>query len=98
MLVILDKRPLTWKDFKNFLRHKAKKFSPENLITNLCIEKKATKFDHKDEVLIVKNNNTENKFTYHALKPTNKPYKNNNFLVKKNHNHNKIENPSRLQN
>lgn len=38
MASIIEKLPTTWKDFKNYLKHKTKEMSLENLIKRLCIE------------------------------------------------------------
>lgn len=46
-----------WKDFKNSLRHKTKKFSLEILITPLRIEEEAHKYDQKEEENIVPKKN-----------------------------------------
>ena len=35
---IIEKLPLAWKDYKNYLKHKRKKMSIEDLIIRLCIE------------------------------------------------------------
>ena len=35
---IIEKLPPTWKDFKNYLKHKRKEMSIEDLIIRLCIE------------------------------------------------------------
>ena len=36
---IIEKLPLTWKDFKNYLKHKRNEMSIEDLIIRLCIKK-----------------------------------------------------------
>ena len=36
---IIEKLPSGWKDFKNYLKHKRKEMSMEDLIVRLCIEK-----------------------------------------------------------
>ena len=36
---IIEKLPPTWKDFKNYLKHKRKEMSIEYLVIRLCIEK-----------------------------------------------------------
>ena len=36
--VIIDKLPLAWKDFKNYLKHKRKEMSMEGLVVRLRIE------------------------------------------------------------
>ena len=35
---VIDKLPPTLKDFKNYLKHKRKEMSMENLVVRLCIE------------------------------------------------------------
>ena len=35
---IIEKLPLTWKDFKNYLKHKRKEMKIEDLIVRLRIE------------------------------------------------------------
>jgi len=42
IVVIIDKFPLNWKNFKNILKHKNKEFSLESLITRLQIEADVT--------------------------------------------------------
>ena len=37
--IVIEKLPLTWKDFKNYLKHKRKEMSMEDLVVKLCIEK-----------------------------------------------------------
>ncbi|KAA0058879.1 uncharacterized protein E5676_scaffold1607G00590 [Cucumis melo var. makuwa] len=50
LAVIIDKLPPLWKDFKNTLRHKTKKFSLKSLIMRLRIEEEARKHDKREEV------------------------------------------------
>ena len=35
---VIEKLPLAWKDFKNYLKHKRNKMSMEDLVVRLCIE------------------------------------------------------------
>ena len=38
VVVVIEKLPLAWKDFKNFLRHKRMEMNMEDLVVRLCIE------------------------------------------------------------
>ncbi|RZB91539.1 Retrovirus-related Pol polyprotein from transposon TNT 1-94 [Glycine soja] len=95
VVVIIDKLPPGWKDFKNLLRHKTKEFPLESLLTRLHIEEEAHRQDRKDEVLVVSHNNTKRKNTGAVLKPIGKNFKNQNRNVSNTSNRNK--NPPRVQ-
>ena len=66
--VIIEKLPPLWKDFKNTLRPKTKKFSLESLITRLRMEEEARKHDQKEEI-----NTIPRKKSTTVLKPDLKP-------------------------
>ncbi|TYK10946.1 uncharacterized protein E5676_scaffold107G00290 [Cucumis melo var. makuwa] len=67
-IFIIEKLPPLWKDFKNTLRPKTKKFSLESLITRLRMEEEARKHDQKEEV-----NTIPRKKSTTVLKPDLKP-------------------------
>ncbi|XP_062075752.1 uncharacterized protein LOC133779869 [Humulus lupulus] len=75
VVVLIDKFPPSWKDFKNVLRHKTKELSLESLIIHLHINEEAKKQDQKEEVLVVSNSNPK-KSTPAFLKPNGKNFKN----------------------
>ncbi|KAF1866367.1 hypothetical protein Lal_00024377 [Lupinus albus] len=81
-----------WKDFKNVLRHKTKKYSLEYLITHLRIEEETRRQDQKYEVLFVSNISTKKKFLGAVLKPNDNNFKN------QNRNENKAMNIGRNKN
>ena len=45
--LILEKLPPAWKYFKNYLKHKRKEISMEDLVVTLCIEEDKRRFDKK---------------------------------------------------
>ena len=45
--VIIEKLPLAWKDFKNYIKHKGKEMSIEDLIIRLRIEEDNMGFEKK---------------------------------------------------
>lgn len=47
MIVIIEKRPPMWKDFKNCLKYKCKKMNIEKFIVQLRIEKDNRKSDKR---------------------------------------------------
>ena len=49
IVVMIDKLPPGWKDFKNQLSHKTKEFSIESLISRLRIEEESRRQDQKEE-------------------------------------------------
>ena len=93
IVVVIDKLPSTWKDFKNNLRQKTKEFV--SLITQLRIEEEARKQELNEEMFVVSNNNTKKKFVGGVQKPNGKQFKNQNQNrpANKNSNRNKNENP-----
>ena len=38
VVAVIEKLPPAWKDFKNYLKHKRKEMSMEDLVVRLCIE------------------------------------------------------------
>ena len=44
---VIEKLPLTWKDFKNYLKDKRKEMSMEDLVVRLPIEEDNRRFDKK---------------------------------------------------
>ena len=50
VVVIIDKLPPLWKDFKNTLRHKTNELSLESLIKHLRIEEEVRRHDQKEKV------------------------------------------------
>lgn len=77
VVVLIDKLPPSWKDFKKISRHKSMKFFLKSLITRLRIEEEAKKQDQKEEVFVISSNNTK-KSTNASLKPNAKNFKNQN--------------------
>ena len=52
---LIEKLPLSWKKFKNYLKHKRKELSMENLALRLRIEednRKGDKISHKFEAKV----------------------------------------------
>ena len=46
-IAIIEKLPPTWKDFKNYLKHKRKEMSIEDLIIRLCIKEDNKRFEQR---------------------------------------------------
>ena len=44
---VIKKLPPAWKDFKNYLKHKRKEMSMEDLVVRLCIEEDNRRSDKK---------------------------------------------------
>ena len=47
VVVVIEKLPLAWKDFKNCLKHKRKEMRMKDLVVKLCIEEDNRGFDKK---------------------------------------------------
>ena len=47
VVTIIEKLPPTWKDFKNYLKHRRKEMSIEDLIIRLCIKEDNRGFEKK---------------------------------------------------
>ena len=59
---IIEKLPLGWKDFKNYLKHKRKEMNLEELIVRLRIEE-----DNRSSEKRGKNINCNNSYAYYIL-------------------------------
>ena len=49
VVAVIEKLPLVWKDFKNYLKYKRKEMSMEDLVVRLCIEEDNRRSDKKWE-------------------------------------------------
>ena len=47
VVAVIEKLPLAWKDFKNYLKQKRKEMSMEDLVVRLCIEENNRRSDKK---------------------------------------------------
>lgn len=63
VVVIIDKLPSSWKEFKKNMRYKTREFSLESPIIRLHIEEEARKQDMREKVLVVSNNNKKKAYT-----------------------------------
>ncbi|CAA0833318.1 Unknown protein, partial [Striga hermonthica] len=68
---VIEKLPPGWKDFKNYLKHKRKEMSLEDLVVRLCIEEKNRKSSGKSPIMEARANLLEQGSSI-KMKPLNK--------------------------